>query len=93
MGPTLTFAEAFRLPLSVDLCTAARAFGMSVTTAYGLVRRDAFPCEVVRVGRRYRVPTASLMQSLGIEEMPVYAEDVAEGARWAAAGRQLTIPA
>ncbi|MFB7058335.1 helix-turn-helix domain-containing protein [Streptomyces vinaceus] len=79
----LTFAEAFGLPLSVDLRTAARAFGMCMGTAYRLVHVDGFPCTVVRVGRKYRVPTADLMRSLGIEEMPVYASDVESGAHWA----------
>ncbi|MFI5617376.1 helix-turn-helix domain-containing protein [Streptomyces sp. NPDC051567] len=83
----LTFAEAFVLPLSVDLRTAARAFGMCIATAYKLVREGGFPCSVVKVGRKYRVPTADLMRSLGIEEMPVYASDVRSGADWAAGER------
>ncbi|MFE2927775.1 helix-turn-helix domain-containing protein [Streptomyces goshikiensis] len=83
----LTFAEAFGLPLSVDLRTAARAFGMCMGTAYRLVRIGGFPCSVVRVGRKFRVPTAELMRSLGIEEMPVYLSDLESGARWAAGHR------
>ncbi|MFD7580127.1 DNA-binding protein [Kitasatospora sp. NPDC059811] len=75
-GP-LTFPELFDLPLSVDLRTAARAFGICLATAYNLVHRDAFPCPVIRTGYRYRVPTVGLLSALGIEELPVYAPDLA----------------
>ncbi|MFI9742510.1 helix-turn-helix domain-containing protein [Streptomyces sp. NPDC052494] len=83
-GPPLSFAEAFDLPLSVDVRTAARAFGVCPGTAYKLIRRGAFPCPVLRVGRRYRIPTAYLLRSLGIEERPVYAVDLEAGASYAA---------
>ncbi|MEU9482416.1 helix-turn-helix domain-containing protein [Streptomyces decoyicus] len=72
-GPPLGFAEALDLPLSVDLRTAARAFGICPATAYKLIRLGAFPCPVLRVGGRYRIPTAYLLHTLGIEERPVYA--------------------
>ncbi|MFJ6129984.1 DNA-binding protein [Streptomyces griseoviridis] len=72
-GPPLGFAEALDLPLCVDLRTAARAFGICAATAYKLIRLDAFPCTVLRVGGRYRIPTACLLSSLGIEERPIYA--------------------
>ncbi|MBD0676642.1 helix-turn-helix domain-containing protein [Streptomyces sp. CBMA156] len=73
-GP-LTFPELFGLPLAVDMRTAARAFGICRQTAYRLVRRQAFPCPVVRTGHRYRVPTAGLLTALGIEELPLYADE------------------
>jgi hypothetical protein len=72
-GLPLGFAEALDLPLSVDLRTAARAFGICPATAYRLIRLGAFPCPVLRVGRCYRIPTAFLLRTLGIEERPVYA--------------------
>ncbi|WP_055497999.1 helix-turn-helix domain-containing protein [Streptomyces albus] len=72
-GSPLGFAEALDLPLSVDVRTAARAFGICPATAYKLIRLDAFPCPVLRVGGRYRIPTACLLGALGIEERPVYA--------------------
>lgn len=75
----LTFREIFDLPVSVDLRTAARAFGMCMATAYRLVGRGTFPCETVRVGHRHRVLTVHLMRALGIEERPVYADDLADG--------------
>ncbi|MET7891802.1 helix-turn-helix domain-containing protein [Streptomyces mirabilis] len=82
---TLTFAEAFDLPLSVDLRTAARAFAVCPATAYRLVHLGRFPCRVVRIGHQYRIPTASLMRALGIENLPVYAADVEAGAEMSAA--------
>ncbi|MFJ1791675.1 helix-turn-helix domain-containing protein [Kitasatospora griseola] len=83
-GPPLGFAEAFDLPLSIDLRTAARAFGVCPATAYKLIRLGTFPCRVLRVGWKYRIPTADLMRSLGIDERPVYATDMEAGAVYAA---------
>ncbi|MFI6084989.1 DNA-binding protein [Streptomyces sp. NPDC051217] len=75
----LTFREIFNLPVSVNLRTAARAYGMCLGTAYRLVAQDAFPCPTVRVGRRHRVLTVDLLSALGIEERPVFADEVADG--------------
>ncbi|MFF9347581.1 DNA-binding protein [Streptomyces sp. NPDC014734] len=75
----LTFREIFDLPVSVDLRTAARAFGMCMGTAYRLVARDEFPCPTVPVGRRHRVRTVELLAALGIEERPVFADEIADG--------------
>jgi 3-deoxy-D-arabino-heptulosonate 7-phosphate (DAHP) synthase class II len=80
----LTFAEAFDLPLSVDLRTAARAFAVCPATAYRLIHSGRFPCRVVRIGHQYRIPTASLMRALGIENLPVYEADVKAGAEMSA---------
>lgn len=77
-GP-MTFTELFDLPVAVDLRTAARALGICVETAYRLIHEGAFPCPVMRVGGRYRIPTTSLMRTLGIEERPVYAADLEAG--------------
>ncbi|AZS88727.1 DNA-binding protein [Streptomyces griseoviridis] len=75
----LTFREIFNLPVSVGLTTAARAFGMCRGTAYRLVALDTFPCDTVRVGRRHRVLTVDLLRALGIEERPVFADEIADG--------------
>ncbi|MFH8728017.1 DNA-binding protein [Streptomyces termitum] len=75
----LTFREIFDLPVSVDLRTAARAFGMCMDTAYRLVADEEFPCPTVRVGRRHRVRTVELLIALGIEERPVFADEIADG--------------
>lgn len=80
----MTFPELFRLPATVDLATAAKALGVHVNTAYKLLRRDAFPCPVLRLGWRYRVPTRALLLALRIEEIPVRLDDVVAGADFAA---------
>jgi hypothetical protein len=52
--PMLTLDEA-RVPLRIGR-----------SQAYSLARSGDFPCAVVRVGERYRVPTAALRALLGI---------------------------
>jgi excisionase family DNA binding protein len=59
--------ELLALPASVDLVTAAKALGIGRTTAYQLARSGDLPVPVLRLGVRYRVPTAALLQVLGIE--------------------------
>jgi len=54
LGPTL------------DIPTAARLLGCGRSLAYELARRDQFPCRVLRLGRRYVVPTADLLRALGL---------------------------
>ncbi|MEU5162042.1 helix-turn-helix domain-containing protein [Streptomyces sp. NPDC020875] len=68
----LGFTELFDLPVAVDLRTAARALGICTTTGYRLIRRDEFPCTVLRIGGRYLIPTMPLMRVLGIEDLPMY---------------------
>jgi hypothetical protein len=63
----MTDAEARALPVSVDLETAGRAFGMGRTKSYELARQGKFPCRVVTVGPKYRVPKSALLKALGID--------------------------
>jgi len=53
------------LPPTVDVETAARILGCGRTLAYQLVRRGEFPCRVLRLGRRYLIPTSELRNLLG----------------------------
>ena len=55
-----------RASATVDLMTAARALGMGRTKAYELARSDQFPCRVIRIGDTYRIPTAGLLELLGV---------------------------
>lgn len=64
-------AELLELPASVDLPTAGRAFGLGRTRVYELVRKGEFPVRVVRLGNKYRVPTAELLTALGIDPAAV----------------------
>jgi Helix-turn-helix domain len=51
---------------TVDLATAARALGLGRTKAYELARTGQFPCRVIRIGETYRIPTAGLLELLGV---------------------------
>ena len=62
----MTLGEIADLPTVLDLMTAARVLGIGRTTAYALARDGGFPCPVIRVGGAYRVPTAGLLQVLGL---------------------------
>ena len=65
--PGLTRDELLALPPSVDLLLAARALGIGRSLAYDLAKRDEFPVRLLRLGSRYRVPTAELLRALGID--------------------------
>lgn len=54
------------LGVSTDLQTAARALGVSKSTAYAMAKAGSFPTRVIRVGARYVVPTSELKALLGI---------------------------
>jgi hypothetical protein len=61
----VTIAQLRATP-TVDLMTAAAALGLGRTKAYELARRAQFPCRVIRIGEIYRVPTAGLLELLGV---------------------------
>lgn len=63
----MRFAELLELPTVVGIPTAAAALGIGTTLAYDLAKRDEFPCPVIRVSNRYRVPTSGLVELLGAE--------------------------
>jgi hypothetical protein len=46
--------------------TAAAALGLGRTKAYELARREEFPCQMIRIGETYRVPTPGLLELLGV---------------------------
>jgi hypothetical protein len=52
-----------------------------------LIRLGQFPCPVLRIGHKYRIPTAFVLRTLGIEERPIYAVDLETGAEYAASYR------
>jgi hypothetical protein len=61
----VTIAQ-LRATTTVDLTTAAAALGMGRTKAYELARSGGFPCRVLRIGEVYRIPTAGLLELLGV---------------------------
>lgn len=59
-------AELDALPAVVDVSTAARVMGLSRNAAYELVRTNAWPTPVFRLGKLIRIPTAPMLELLGI---------------------------
>ncbi|HEV3381651.1 MAG TPA: hypothetical protein VG142_11805 [Trebonia sp.] len=64
----MSVEELLALPVSVDLATAGRAFGMGRTKAFELARTDGFPVRVIRVGAKFRVPRSAILNALGVED-------------------------
>jgi len=67
----MTEDELLALPVSVPLVTAGRAFGLGRTKSFELAQAGEFPCRVLRVGTRYRVPRSALFDALGIDPQGV----------------------
>ncbi|MDX3067096.1 DNA-binding protein [Streptomyces sp. ND04-05B] len=70
--PDLTVGDLLKLPPTINVETAGRAFGISRRKAYELVRSGNFPCEVIKVGAErvgYKVVTADLHRVLGIRQV------------------------
>lgn len=63
----MTKAELLALGVSTDLRTGARALGIGNSTAYALAQQGKFPTRVLRLGSRYVIPTAELLELLGIK--------------------------
>jgi hypothetical protein len=63
----MTRAELLALPAAVDVPTAARALNVSRAQAYLLIRHDRWPTPVVRMGRLIKIPTAPILDLLGID--------------------------
>lgn len=54
------------LPAVVDVMTAASMLGIGRTSAYQLIRTGGWPTPVLRLGRVIKIPTADLLELLGI---------------------------
>lgn len=52
---------------TLDLDEARQAIGIGRSAAYEAVRAGTWPTPVIRVGRRIRVPTASLRRVLELD--------------------------
>lgn len=70
-----------RLPVVVDLVTAAAALGIGRTLAYDMVRTGRWPTQVLRLGNRIRVPSAALRDMLGVSTAAPDATPNAAGER------------
>jgi predicted DNA-binding transcriptional regulator AlpA len=54
------------LPPALDVPTVAALFGMSRTAVYELIRTGQWPTPVFRLGKLIRIPTAPLLELLGV---------------------------
>lgn len=63
-----TRERVLSLGLHTDLVTAGEIVGIGRTTAHDLARRGEFPVKVLRLGRKYVVPVAPLLELLGIND-------------------------
>jgi predicted DNA-binding transcriptional regulator AlpA len=73
MMEPLSRDQLLNLPTVVNLTTAARALGIGRTKAYELAQCRQFPCRIIRVGRSYHVPTAGLLELLGVTHLREHA--------------------
>lgn len=55
------------LGVRTDVATANEVLGISRAVGYELLKRDDYPVRVLRVGRKYVVPVAGLLDALGID--------------------------
>lgn len=62
----MTLAEVAALPTVLDLPTAARLLDIGRTAAYQMVGAGTLPVPVLRLGTLIRIPTAPLLQLLGL---------------------------
>lgn len=67
MMSSVTLADLHELPAALDLMTSARILGIGRTKAYELARNGDYPCRIIRIGASYVVPTAELLELLGIQ--------------------------
>ncbi len=63
----LTNEQLMELPAVVDVPTAAAILGIGRTAVYELIRTNAFPTPVLRLGKLIRLPTAPLLDLVGVE--------------------------
>ncbi|GIF49329.1 hypothetical protein Afe04nite_38680 [Asanoa ferruginea] len=62
-----TAERVHQLGVVTDVPTASAIFQISRSVGYDLVRRGCFPVPLIRVGDRYRVPTAPILALLGLD--------------------------
>ena len=62
----LTEEQVRSLPPVVDVATAAAVLGVGRTAAYELIRLGRWPTPVLRLGKLIRIPTAPLLELVGI---------------------------
>lgn len=67
VGGAWTVQAVQELGVTTDVETAGAILGIGRTKAYELAKAGQFPVKIIRVGRRYLVPTPALLQLLGAQ--------------------------
>ena len=63
---TVWTPEAIRqLGMTTDVATAGAILGIGRSKAYELAKSGEFPVSILRIGRRYLVPTSAILALLG----------------------------
>jgi hypothetical protein len=62
----ISYSDLADLPPVLDLPTAGRLIGLGRTASYQAVREGSWPTPVLRVRRKYAIPTAPLLELLGL---------------------------
>ena len=62
----LTQEQVRALPAVVDVPTAASILGLGRTAAYELIRTKRWPTPVLHLGKLIRIPTAPLLELVGV---------------------------
>ena len=79
----MTRAELATLPPVLDVPTAAKVLNVGRTAAYELIRTGEWPTPVFRLGKLIRIPTAPLLELLGLPAGPPADRPTPEPARQA----------
>ena len=80
MVKQMSTEELLGLPVTVDLETAGRAFGLGRTKSYQLARAGEFPVPILPLGARFRVRKTDIMQAVGIADLAADAARSEQGA-------------
>ena len=62
----MTVEQMRNLPPVVDVLTAAAILGIGRTAAYELIRIGQWPTPILRLGKLIRVPSAPLLNLVGV---------------------------
>ena len=62
----MTVEQMLSLPPVVDVLTAAAILGIGRTAAYELIRIGQWPTPILRLGKLIRVPSAPLLDLVGV---------------------------
>lgn len=64
----MTPDEVLALPVTVDVVTAGKCWGIGRNGSYRLAREGRFPVPVLQLGHRQVVTRAAVLQALGIPD-------------------------